>query len=129
MLPAVLTEFKHDINQYLANTPGEHPGDLTGLIEYNRQNAQEELTGFGQELFEMADQTDGNLSDPTYRAHREAATGRAQTAIDDALVDNNLDAIVTPTELRPQVSTTEEGVKAHNLPVQPALQRSPATRW
>ncbi|MBQ7806931.1 amidase [Rhodococcus sp. (in: high G+C Gram-positive bacteria)] len=99
LLPAVLTEFKHDINQYLANTPGEHPGDLTGLIEYNRQNAQEELTGFGQELFEMADQTDGNLSDPTYRAHREAATGRAQTAIDDALVDNNLDAIVTPTEL------------------------------
>ncbi|GAA5090528.1 amidase [Nocardia iowensis] len=98
LLPAVLTEFKHDLNAYLAATPGEHPKDLTELIDYNRRHADTELAGFGQELFEMADKTDGDLTDPTYRAHRQAATDQARRAIDDALTRDRLDAIVTPTE-------------------------------
>ena len=28
--PALLVEFKHDINAYLAATPGQHPADLAG---------------------------------------------------------------------------------------------------
>ncbi|MER6515017.1 hypothetical protein ABT158_50005 [Nonomuraea sp. NPDC001636] len=37
MLPAVLTEFKHDLNAYLAATPGPHPKNLTELIAFNKR--------------------------------------------------------------------------------------------
>ncbi|CCH32641.1 amidase [Saccharothrix espanaensis] len=99
LLPAVLTEFKHDLNAYLAATPGSHPKNLTGLIEYNRQHADVELATFGQDLFEMADKTDGDITNPEYRAHREAATAAGRQGIDDVLAAHRLDAIVTSTEL------------------------------
>ncbi|TQF73684.1 amidase [Rhodococcus spelaei] len=108
LLPAVMTEFKHDLNAYLAATPGGHPNDLTGLIDYNRQHADTELAGFGQELFEMADQTDGDITDPVYRAHREAATEGARRAIDNTLAKYRLDAIVTPSE-RPAPALDYQG--------------------
>ena len=37
--PALLVEFKHDINAYLAGTPGQHPADLEGLINFDIQHA------------------------------------------------------------------------------------------
>src|SRR5262249_57072317 len=37
-LPALLVEFKHDINAYLAATPGQQPGDLAGPVAVNIQN-------------------------------------------------------------------------------------------
>ncbi|AUI64041.1 amidase [Amycolatopsis sp. BJA-103] len=99
LLPAVLTEFKHDLNGYLAATPGGHPKNLTDLIAYNKKNAAIELPGFDQDLLEMADETDGNLNDPTYRAHRAAATGQARDSIDAVVKKYRLDAIVTATDL------------------------------
>ncbi|WEH37032.1 amidase [Streptomyces sp. AM 4-1-1] len=99
LVPAVLTEFKHDINAYLAATPGSHPKDLAGLIAYNKQHARTEMALFGQELFEMAEKTDGDLSDPVHRQHRETATRTARQAIDGTLAKYRLDAIITPTEL------------------------------
>ncbi|GLZ40530.1 amidase [Actinokineospora sp. NBRC 105648] len=95
MLPAVLTEFKHDLNAYLAATPGSHPRDLRELIEYYERHPD----GFDHLLFDMANGTDGDLTAPAYRAHREAATGAARRAIDDLLARHRLDAIVTPTSL------------------------------
>ena len=50
--PALLAEFKRDINAYLAETPGRHPADLAGLIEFNEADPVE-LEFFGQELFEL----------------------------------------------------------------------------
>ncbi|MER8041283.1 amidase [Streptomyces sp. NPDC094032] len=99
MLPAVLTEFKHDLNAYLAATPGPHPKNLTELIAYNKRNAGVEMPKFGQELFEMADKTDGDVDAPDYRRHRSAATLQARQAIDGVLAAHRLDAIVTPTNL------------------------------
>ncbi len=95
--PALLTEFKHDINAYLAQRPGPHPGDLAGLIEFNRRNAEIEMPYFGQEIFEQAQATTGDLSDPTYKAQRDAATDAARRAIDDTIRANRLDAIMAPT--------------------------------
>ncbi|WP_312018685.1 amidase [Streptomyces sp. I05A-00742] len=97
LLPALLTEFKHDLNAYLAATPGAHPGDLAGLIAYNLRHADTELARFGQEFFEWAERTDGDPGDPAYRRHREAATRHAREAIDGTLAAHRLDAIVTPT--------------------------------
>lgn len=52
---------------------------------------------FGQELFERAQATSGDLSDPEYRRTREAATGAAQRGLDEMLPEHRLDAIVAPT--------------------------------
>lgn len=95
--PALLVEFKHDINAYLAGRPGPHPGDLAGLIEFNRRNAAIEMPYFGQEIFEQAQATSGDLDDPTYKAQRTAATDAARAAIDDTIRANRLDAIMAPT--------------------------------
>ena len=44
---------RRDVNEYLAETPGRHPADLAGLIEFN-QTDPVELEFFGQELFDLA---------------------------------------------------------------------------
>lgn len=94
---ALLVEFKHDLNRYLAARPGPHPGDLAGLIAFNREHDDKELRHFGQEILEAAERTSGDVSDPAYRAVRAAATDAARTAIDSALQAGRLDAILAPT--------------------------------
>jgi amidase len=95
--PALLVEFKHDINAYLAATPGHHPADLAGLIDFDNAHASVEMPFFQQEIFDMAQATNGDLTDPTYMQERATATGSARNAIDSALAANHLDAIVAPT--------------------------------
>jgi amidase len=95
--PALLTEFKHDIKAYLDATPGAHPADLAGLIEFNRAHAEVEMPFFEQELFEAAQATSGDLTDPEYRRIRAAATGAARRGLDETLRTHRLDAIAAPT--------------------------------
>jgi amidase len=95
--PALLREFKHAVRAYLAATPGEHPRDLAGLIEFNRSHADRQLPHFGQEIFEQAEQTSGDLSDAEYLALRASATDRARAMIDEAVAAHDLRAIVAPT--------------------------------
>jgi amidase len=94
---ALLCEFKHDVNAYLAATPGDHPRDLAGLIAFNRANAAREMPFFGQELFEAAQQTSGDLDDPACAEPRRTATSLAREAIDQTLAEHRLDAIIAPT--------------------------------
>jgi amidase len=107
--PALLTEFKHDLNAYLAATPGDHPADLAGLIEFNIDNADLEMPFFGQEIFELAEATDGDLTDPEYLQLRAAATDGARAAIDDTVAAHDLDAIVGPTNNAAWVTDLENG--------------------
>lgn len=109
MLPAVLTEFKHDLNAYLAATPGSHPRTLAELITYDKQHAATEMPRFGQELFEMAEKTTGDVGDPVYRQHREAATRQARQAIDGVLAKYRLDVIVTPTGIPAPTIDAQDG--------------------
>ena len=51
---------------------GDHPADLAGLIEFNNRNAAEVLNHFGQELFEQAEATSGDLSEASYREARSS---------------------------------------------------------
>jgi amidase len=94
---ALLNEFKHDINAYLAARPGPHPADLAGLIEFNNANRAAEMPFFGQEIFELAQTFSGDLSDPKYQQQRMVATNAARNAIDTAISAHNLDAILAPT--------------------------------
>src|SRR2546429_477165 len=95
--PALLNEFKHDINAYLAARPGPHPADLAGLIAFDTAHAAVEMPLFQQEIFQLAQSRSGDLTDPTYLQQRNAATSAARRAIDTALAANHLDAILAPT--------------------------------
>jgi amidase len=107
--PALLVEFKHDINAYLAATPGQHPADLEGLINFNIQHADIEMPFFKQEIFDLAQATNGDLTDPTYVQERTTATNAARNAIDSALAANHLDAIVAPTNGPAWVTNLQTG--------------------
>jgi amidase len=94
---AMTHEFKHDINAYLAGLGGEHPADLAGLIEFNNQHAAEVLNHFGQELFEAAEATSGELGDAGYLEARAAASRIARSGLDAALGVHRLDAVIALT--------------------------------
>ena len=94
---ALTHEFKHYLNAYLADLRGTHPADLAGLIKYNQQYAGTVLAHFGQEHFERAEATTGDLGEPGYQAARAEASRRAREALDGPLAAHRLDAIVTIT--------------------------------
>jgi len=96
-LTALLHEFKHDLNAYLAALPGEHPMTLAELIEFNKRNADKVLVHFDQDLFERAEATSGDLGDPAYLAARGEAGRIAHAALDGALAEHRLDAVVSLT--------------------------------
>jgi len=96
-LVALLHEFKHDLNAYLAALPGEHPMTLAELIDYNNAHADRVLAHFGQDLFERAEATSGDLADPGYLAARGDARRGARAALDGALNEHRLDAVVSLT--------------------------------
>jgi amidase len=94
---ALLNEFKHDIEAYLAGLPGARHRTLADLISFNQRNAGLVLARFGHEVFEKANATSGDLTDPAYRALRADATRLARAAVETPLVTHRLDAIVALT--------------------------------
>jgi amidase len=99
---ALYYEFKYGINaylKYLATDGGapDIPGSLAGLIEFNRRNADLVLSRFGQEIFEAAEATSGDLNDPDYLELRGAATRLAVCALETPVCEHSLDAIVSLT--------------------------------
>ena len=69
---------------------------LADLIEFNRVHCRQELVYYGQDVFEAAEQTQGYPSNPIYVNARMHAQFLARRGIDNALADQNLDAIVAP---------------------------------
>jgi amidase len=99
---ALLNEFKYGINAYLSylgdfGFTGFVPRTLAELIDFNKRNADLVLSRFGQERFELAEATSGNLADRDYLAARRDATRLARTAISTPVDECGLDAIVALT--------------------------------
>ncbi|MGH3170621.1 MAG: amidase family protein, partial [Trebonia sp.] len=98
-------EFKYGINAYFrylaaydGSGPGvRRPGSLAELIDFNKRNADLVLSRFGQEIFEAAEATSGDLNDPAYLEVRAAATRLAVAALETPTVEHKLDAIVSLT--------------------------------
>jgi amidase len=93
---ALLFEFKAQIAQYLQTLSHTNLRTLADLIAFDNAHCVQELVYYGQEVFEAADATSGDLTDPDYIAARTHATGTAQAGIDGAIARDNLDAIVAP---------------------------------
>jgi amidase len=94
----LLTEFKADLNAYLATTPPTvRTRTLADVIAFNRENAAVEMPLFGQDIFEQAEATKG-LNDPEYRKARATSLRLAGAeGIDKLLKDNKVVALVGPT--------------------------------
>jgi amidase len=94
---ALLSEFKRDLNAYLAALPGEHPATLAEIVAFNQRNAGTVLARFGQEIFERAEAAGTDPADPELAETRGEATRLARAALDQPLVEDRLDAIITLT--------------------------------
>ncbi|HEY4270410.1 MAG TPA: amidase family protein [Candidatus Udaeobacter sp.] len=93
---ALLYEFKAQIAEYLATLTHTNMRTLDDLIAFNEAQCRQELRYYGQDTFELSQQTMGYPHNPIYVAARTHATDTARSGIDDALVANDLDAIVAP---------------------------------
>jgi len=91
------TEFKADINAYLASAPAAVASrSLADLIAFNSAHPQETVL-FGQDIFLKAEQTKG-LSDPAYQtALSDSKRLAGREGIDKLMAENHLDALVAPT--------------------------------
>jgi amidase len=89
-------EFKAGIARYLSTLTHTRLRSLDDLIAFNLAHCPREMRYYGQELFEIANATSGDLSDPLYLAARENSFRLASSRIDEALQRDNLDIIVAP---------------------------------
>ncbi len=93
---ALLYEFKVQIAQYLATLTNTNMRTLADLIQFNIVHCKQEMPYYGQEVFELAEQTIGYPTNPMYVHARTHAQHLARSGIDNALAAHNLDAIVAP---------------------------------
>jgi amidase len=93
---ALLYEFKAQIADYLATVTHTNMRTLANLIAFNLSHCQQEMPYYGQEIFELSEQTSGYPTNPIYVAARTHARNTARSGINNALAAQNLDAIVAP---------------------------------
>jgi amidase len=96
----LLFEFKVDLRKYLVDLVQSPIRSLQDAIDFNNAHADAELKWFGQEIFELAQATDG-LHDPAYREAKQTSEMLAKAGIDDTLAKFDLDAIVSITDSPP----------------------------
>ena len=131
--PALLCEFKTDIATYLqTHTAAGYPKTLADLIAFNE--AHTDLEGpnadagipWNNDLWEIAESTNGR--DAECAAQRAIATPGAREAIDAALAENDLDAIIALTNSPATLTDPVNGDDLSLLVGPPVLRPSPATR-
>ncbi|MDB5138494.1 MAG: amidase [Mucilaginibacter sp.] len=91
----LLYEFKDGLNKYLGAATSKVKS-LADVIAFNKQNEAKAMPFFKQETLELA-QKKGDLNQKEYLDALQKTTGITRKAIDSMLKDNNLDAIVAPT--------------------------------
>jgi amidase len=126
----LLYEFKVQIAQYLAGLSNTTMHTLADLIAFDIANCPEEMKYFGQEVFELAQQTSGNLNDPAYLSARADNLTFARTnGIDAALQRDKLDAIVAPTYSFASTPAAVAGYPDMSIPVGLTPEGKPAGLW
>ena len=90
----LLYEFKNDLNHYLQSSKA--PVDsLNALIAFNHAHAESVMPIFGQEVFLQAE-SKGPLTDDAYLTALETSKRIARAALDDAMQEHKLDALIAP---------------------------------
>jgi amidase len=97
-LQVLLYEFKASIKEYLAaRGPGERNKSLADLIRFNVDHRDVEMKFFGQEWFEMAEQTTGLSSSEYLTALADCRRLSRAEGLDRILQKHQVDAIVSLT--------------------------------
>jgi amidase len=126
----LLFEFKVQIAQYLATLGHTDMRTLADLIAFNIAHCPQEMTYFGQEIFELAQATSGDLSDPTYLSARQLCLQLTRAeGIDKALAQDNLDAIIAPSYSFASSPAAIAGYPNISVPVGLTPQGKPAGIW
>jgi amidase len=123
----LLMEFKVQIAEYLATLRHTSLRTLTDLINFNIAHCPAEMKYFGQELFEIADSTSGDLTDPIYLAARANSAGLARGGIDAVL--QSVDAIVAPTYSFASTPAAVAGYPNISIPIGLTPDGKPAGLW
>jgi amidase len=93
----LLYEFKTDLDDYLLKHGAPNGmGTLEDIIAFDASHRNDVMPYFGQEIL-LAAQEKGPLSDEEYKQALADSKPVAQRAIDQALEENQLDAIIAPT--------------------------------
>ena len=126
----LLFEFKVDIAAYLSTLGHTSMRTLADLIAFNLSHCPAEMAYFGQELFEIAESTSGDLTDPDYLAARAFSLQSAATqGIDAAIARDQLDAIVAPTYSFASSPAAVAGYPNLSLPIGLTPEGKPAGLW
>lgn len=97
-LTALLYEFKAQIAEHLSTIGHAQAKTLSDLIAFDSSHCWQEMKYFGQEIFEWADATSGDLvNDPVYLGAVAGCNSNARAGLDAYLADNNLDVLIAPT--------------------------------
>ena len=115
-LVVLLFEFKVQVAAYLATLGGADVRTLADLIQFNIDHCPEEMKYFGQELFELAEATSGDLDDPEYLGALDLSQGFSRDVIDGTL-SQGYDAIVTPTYSFGTTTAATAGYASMAVPV------------
>lgn len=93
-LTLLMVELKVALARYLATR--EAPvRTLADVIAFNREHAEAEMPWFGQELFEMAEETQG-VASTAYLEAVDACTAAGLAELDRTLGEHDLDALLAP---------------------------------
>ena len=122
-------EFKGQIAEYLSTLKNTSQRTLADLIAFNIEHCSTEMRYFGQEVFQLAEATSGNLQDPIYLAARAANLDFARNGINLALARGDLDAIVAPTYSFASSPAAVAGFPDISIPIGLTPQGKPAGLW
>jgi len=89
----LLYEFKDGLNKYLKNRTGVPVNSLADIIQFNKDNADQQMTYFEQEILERAEKK-GGLTEQEYLDALDTVLRVSREGIDAAIKQNKLDAIV-----------------------------------
>ena len=125
----LLTEFKVQIAQYLSGLRHTRLRTLADLIAFNSAHCAEEMRYFGQEAFEAAEATSGDLTDPGYLAARANCLLQSRALGIDAVLASGVDAIVAPSYTLASQPAAVAGYPSMAIPCGFAADGRPAGMW
>jgi amidase len=130
MITTFLYEFKAQIAAYLTGLTHTRMRTLADLIEFNRSYCATEMKYFGQENFEAAEATSGDLKSTEYlNAQQHVLLGSRTNGIDRALQQDHLDAIVSPGYSGGCVPAAAAGYPSISIPAGLKPDGTPAGIW
>jgi amidase len=126
----LLYEFKGDIERYLAGLSGTSMRTLSDLIRFNIEHCEQEMKYFGQEIFEIAEDIGGDLTDRDYRDARALALRLARDeGIDRVMREHRLDAVISPSFGAGSTAPAVAGYPVISVPIGIASNGWPAGAW